>query len=118
MGDTHILGKGPENEATSEHRITRLEHVLGRLEGKPSQPPASADRQPTPAKPAAPAPQKGSGANAKPVAAERTPAEADDTRFRRVYELVDAGASPIKAAEQLGLPLGEVELILNLRDLR
>jgi len=46
------------------------------------------------------------------------PEEAADPRFRRVYELVDAGATPIKAAEELGMPLGEVELILNLRAFR
>lgn len=38
-----------------------------------------------------------------------------DPRFKQVYELADSGAPPIKVAEQLGLPLGEVELILNLR---
>lgn len=38
-----------------------------------------------------------------------------DPRFERVYALIDSGASTISAAEQLSLPLGEVELILNLR---
>ncbi len=46
------------------------------------------------------------------------PADPDDARYERIYELVDAGASPIQVAEQLDLPLGEVELILDLRKLR
>ncbi len=33
----------------------------------------------------------------------------------RVYEMADAGTAPIAIAEALGLMLGEVELILNLR---
>ncbi len=73
----------------ADDRIARLEHVLGRAGGEPTQQPA------------------------KPP-----PVEPVDTRFQQVYDLVDAGASPIKAAEQLDLPLGEVELIMNLRKLR
>ena len=46
------------------------------------------------------------------------PTDPVDPRFERIYELVDAGASPIQVAEQLDLPLGEVELILDLRKLR
>lgn len=41
-----------------------------------------------------------------------------DPRFEHIYELADGGASPIEVAEQLELPVGEVELILNLRKLR
>ncbi|RMF71345.1 MAG: hypothetical protein D6744_18070, partial [Planctomycetota bacterium] len=37
---------------------------------------------------------------------------------RRVYDLFDAGVAPIRIAEQLGVSLGEVELILNLRGFR
>lgn len=48
---------------------------------------------------------------AKPVAPP-------DPRVGRVHELADAGQQPIKIAEELDMPLGEVEFILNLRDFR
>ncbi|MFH1749036.1 MAG: hypothetical protein ABIG44_18550 [Planctomycetota bacterium] len=34
---------------------------------------------------------------------------------QRIYELADAGQSPTQIAEAVALPLGEVELVLNLR---
>ncbi len=40
---------------------------------------------------------------------------ADKRRRARVYELADAGEEPMAIAELLGVPLGEVELLLNLR---
>jgi septal ring factor EnvC (AmiA/AmiB activator) len=55
---------------------------------------------------------------AKPGAAPPTPDPADTdpaTRRRRVYELADSGTVPISIAETLRLPLGDVELLLNLR---
>ncbi|MFQ5804893.1 MAG: hypothetical protein ACE5I3_00420 [Phycisphaerae bacterium] len=94
----------------ADDRIARLEQMLGRHGTEPSQPAA-------PAKPAAQAALEG-GAKDEPPPAKCPDPEPADPRFRRVYELVDAGASPIKAAEELGMPLGEVELILNLRRLR
>jgi hypothetical protein len=94
----------------ADERIARLEGVLGR----------SGDTRP---QPRAPGSAKREGAGETPAGGTDTPAapnpaEPPDPRFQRVYELIDAGSSPIKAAEQLGLPLGEVELILDLRDLR
>lgn len=41
----------------------------------------------------------------------------DDPRFRPVYDLADAGRSPVQIGEALELLPGEVELILNLRTL-
>ncbi len=95
----------------ADDRLGRLEHVLGRLDNRPSRPPAPAGSAPRTA-------QEGCSQSSDPVPSGHPPAERADPRFRRVYELVDAGASPIKAAEQLGMPLGEVELILNLRKLQ
>jgi hypothetical protein len=40
----------------------------------------------------------------------------DDPRFERVYALADAGFSAPKIASQIGSQVGEVELILSLRD--
>jgi hypothetical protein len=39
-------------------------------------------------------------------------------RHRHVYELADSGCSPMAIASRLGLPLGEVELILDMRQLQ
>ena len=38
-----------------------------------------------------------------------------DPRYKNVYDLADAGSSPSDIAERLGMPSGEIELILNLR---
>jgi hypothetical protein len=89
----------------ADDRLARLEHALGRLGRSPVQSPAQAVLE-------------DGGANASRVSEEGDADGPKDPRFRRVYELVDAGASPIKAAEELAMPLGEVELILNLRKLR
>jgi len=95
----------------ADDRLARLEHVLGRTDGQ-------AARSPAPAQLATQAALEDGGANASRLSEERDADEPADPRFRRVYELVDAGASPIRAAEELGMPLGEVELILNLRKLQ
>lgn len=112
----------------ADDRIARLEDLLAGLERRGrsaspahrrderSRPAAPTAKEPTAATPARQATNKNDGAGSTPTG--HPPAEPTDSRFRRVYELVDAGASPIKAAEQLGMPLGEVELILNLRRLR
>ena len=39
-----------------------------------------------------------------------------NARYAHVCAMIDGGASPIETAEKLGLPLGEVELIINLRN--
>ncbi len=63
--------------------------------------------------------------NAPPTALPKAPppgpAEAGaprSERFRRIYEMADAGASALAIADALQIPLGEVELILGLRRLR
>ncbi len=38
-----------------------------------------------------------------------------DPRYKNVYDLADAGSSSVDIAERLGMPAGEIELILNLR---
>lgn len=111
----------------ADERIARLERVLGRPAGsaespgpvpsrnEPSRPPPTGEQR-APAEPAARA--SGPSPERERTGSVTAADEPVDPRFRHVYELVDAGATPIKAAEQLGLPLGEVELILNLRKFR
>lgn len=52
---------------------------------------------------------------AAPPAGDFDPGVAADTRHQVVYELADAGFSPVDIARDLGKTPGEVELILNLR---
>jgi hypothetical protein len=101
----------------ADDRIARLEHMLGHSSTEASRPRANTPS--TPARPPARLPRR-DDAGAAPERGPDTspPVKPIDPRFQRVYDLVDAGASPIKAAQQLNMPLGEVELILNLRDLR
>ncbi len=89
----------------ADDRIARLEGVLGH----------SSDER---AKPGVRSPRNDTGTRPEPRPEERRPIKPVDPRFQHVYDLVDAGASAIKAAQQLNMPLGEVELILNLRNLR
>jgi hypothetical protein len=112
----------------ADERIARLEHVLGRQGGggespghratrdEPSQSGMSAVGRLPSTEPAARDISR--SPEHQPSDSPTTPDESSDPRFRHVYDLIDAGATPIKAAEQLGLPLGEVELILNLRKFR
>ena len=89
----------------ADDRIARLEGVLGHSSNEP-------------AKPAARPPRDDTGTRPEPRPEESRPIKPVDPSFQRIYDLVDAGASTIKAAEQLNMPLGEVELIVNLRKLR
>jgi len=76
--------------------------------------------QPT-SEPGSPSPTASGGAPASPTPSGEAPelangaAGASDRR-RRIYELADAGNTPITIADTLRIPLGEVELLLNLRD--
>jgi hypothetical protein len=52
----------------------------------------------------------------EPAAAPRRAVETfENPRFRRVYELADAGRTPIDIAEATGMMLGEVEMLLEMR---
>ena len=100
----------------ADDRIARLEAALGQSGCEPDQPPTR--RPATSIEPAARPTRDGSGVNPQPRSEPASVRKPGDPRFQRVYELVDSGASAVKAAEQLNMPLGEVELILNLRKLR
>lgn len=127
----------------ADDRIARLESLLARLERVPArrrastpqvrpaaQNPArdpdgrqrslkSVDEVPTPPakSPETPEPKPAraaaTGSDARP-----TPPPPADPRFQRIYTLADGGTAAIKIAEMIGMPLGEVEIILNLRRLQ
>ena len=60
--------------------------------------------------------ETGAAATASPATADApAPARAVDPRHRRVYDLIDSGLSPVEAARETGQSVGEVELILSLR---
>lgn len=66
---------------------------------------------------AAPPPQPRAADATRPetVANEPPPASSRAQRRQRIYELADGGAAPMTIADLLQIPLGEVELLLNVR---
>jgi hypothetical protein len=85
--------------------IQRLEHLIAEAKSLPLAeariPPADA----APADAAAPCPAPPKADTASPV----------PERHQRIYELADAGRSPIDIARELSQSVGEIELILALR---
>lgn len=132
----------------ADQRIARLHALLHRAgdaadTGRPARPPGPDARAagPPPAVGSPPEFEPALGAAAEsradpgttgrppsPAAADRPEAAADNAdggaaaarppRFQRIYELADAGNPPIAIADALHMPLGEVELILGLRNYR
>lgn len=125
----------------ADDRIARLQGLLGR-QRPPA--PSAGDKRPTskPAeKPEAAKPKRAQAfrpglptgttpAPAPPPTGQPTPAGAGSPaeqtppnpspgstaeRRTKVYEMADAGAKPMAIADALQIPLGEVELLLNLR---
>jgi len=118
----------------ADDRIARLEHLLEQSgqpgtrttgsvnaqERKPVSEPAG-EPHPTALPPRASNPPPGASKSSAPTAGASEPAQPvapPDPRVGRVHELADAGQQPINIAEELDMPLGEVQLILNLRDFR
>lgn len=129
----------------ADERIARLESLLARLERVPARrwastpqvrpaaqnpardpdgrrrPSESADEAPPPPGRSLEAPRPTSapaaitGNDVRPTPPAPPPV---DPRLQRIYELADSGTAAIKIAEMIGLPLGEVEIILNLRRLQ
>lgn len=87
----------------ADERLARLEAALSR-----------ADRLAAVGSTSGQSESSDAGAQAAPARAEHP----TDTRHAGVYDLADAGKSPVEIAERLGMPLGEVEVILNLRNFR
>lgn len=102
----------------ADDRIARLEGVLGRPKApKPKEGNRSEKRNVETAKPAAPADSsQAAGRGREP--ADASPRAPLNEEQKRVYDMSDAGTDPIQIAESLGMTLGEVELILNLRNFR
>ena len=107
----------------ADERIARLEKLLGQRSTRP--PTTTPNPPPNPTPNPSPKRQRGiptTPPSRSPERQQRTigpvTTQTDDPRFARLYELIDGGATPVKAAEELGMPLGEVELILNLRKFR
>lgn len=105
----------------ADQRIARLEKLLGRPASASSagpEPPGErfeAGLAPAPPKPpapeVAPPPTVDGAASSESGAFPETRTE----RRQRIYELADKGTTPMTIADLLQMPLGEVELILNLR---
>lgn len=87
----------------ADERLAKLEAALRRADRLAAAGFSSSKSEPS-----------GAGAQAAPVRADRP----TDTRHAGVYDLADAGNPPVEIAERLEMPLGEVEVILNLRNFR
>lgn len=121
----------------ADERITRLEALLTRVEqaggvgaarhaagvsASPSQDAASSSQHTVsssqdPVVASAHDAESADQSAAGPPPADCRRVEVADEQRRQVYALADEGRPLIQIAEKLGLPLGEVELILNLRAL-
>lgn len=113
-----------EINAQLDTKFTRLETVihdadqriaqLQRLQAGEAALDAAA---PEPGTPSAAVPDRGpepvEAAPDPPRPASRAPKTEEQ---RRVFELHDAGNTPVQVAEALGLPLGEVQVMLQLRE--
>ncbi|MFO0972000.1 MAG: hypothetical protein U1A27_00980 [Phycisphaerae bacterium] len=97
--DEHLARLRTATDAVDE----RLRRLAAAGETAPDAPRTPALSAPTPVTPTAPAPATSSAS-----------APADDGS-RRIFELADAGQSPIEIARQVGRSIGEIELLLNLR---
>jgi len=103
----------------ADERIEKLERILGKSESEPDSTSEASSSSPSAAAPPDTEPTNQSNPDDKRCADSLEPADAPlDPRSREIFELIDAGRSPIQAAEVLKMPLGEVELILNLRKYR
>ena len=111
----------------ADARLARLERPLTirsaaravATAGRATPPPAPLPPPPV-AAPDAPGPPESapSAAESPPTMTPQPPtpsSESRDARRQRIYELADAGTTPITIADTLQVPLGEVELVLNLR---
>ena len=117
----------------ADERIARLQGLTGRkrlptsaVSDTPPTSSPSQKRSPTgpvpgeafkPGRPAGTAPAKSDRPPAslvEPVSPKPAPNGPSD-RKAKVYEMADAGAKPMTIADTLQIPLGEVELLLNLR---
>ncbi len=82
----------------ADQRTDRLERLIRRADGEPEID-ITVDDALAPA----------------PTQSPESAASADGARHAAVYELADAGESPVEIAEQTGQSTGEIELILALR---
>lgn len=102
----------------ADDRITRLRGVLQQPDDVQPHPPLTSAKGSRSVPAGASSTKSGGDAESQSRSDQEADEGSADPRFQRIYDLVDAGATPIRAAEELGMPLGEVELILNLRKLR
>lgn len=113
--------------AAADARLARLERPLTTRSaarvvaaaGRATPPPAPLAPPPVAAPDALGQPESESSAAESPPAPPPQPpassSESRDARRQRIYELADTGTTPITIADTLQVPLGEVELVLNLR---
>jgi hypothetical protein len=95
----------------ADDRISRLEY----LNQQTPEPPARADDRGLQQPATLPATDSVADVSATTTAPLEPEPEACSSGRRRIYEMADKGLPAIKIAEAVAAPLGEVELVLNLR---
>ena len=96
----------------ADDRLARLQAATARAERRAEQ--QSGGAAPSPGTPADETPAHVPSETEIPSDSLDSP----DPRHQSVYDLADAGRAPDEIAERLALPLGEGEVILNLRSFR
>ncbi|MDX9912237.1 MAG: hypothetical protein RBS39_10435 [Phycisphaerales bacterium] len=95
-----------------EQLLGEAERVMGELDSRLSSPTAHASHAAVGTTPRGPA---RSGAGRYEHADDEAREPGLPSSHRRVHELADSGLSPVDIARETGTPVGQVELILNLR---
>lgn len=102
----------PDSGASSQPGRSAPEgKIVGATHGEDSSQPGAARSSPA----GPPLQGEGQAEQNGRTAAPPAPLDEEDLRRHRIHELADSGLSPLQIAQQLREPVGEVELILNLR---
>lgn len=96
----------------ADQRIARMSALLTGGAGHAGA--VATDPEFRPGLPLATTPAKNPATDAATTPSEPLPRTREE-RFARIYQLADKGSTPMTIADALQIPLGEVELILNLR---
>jgi hypothetical protein len=110
----------------ADRAAARLEAALAAVQ-PPSPPPTASAAEPPHPRPPEPRSQADAlkAASVEPSASRSTPSTPEtagrtpnDRRYEEIYLLADYGFDPAEIARRVGMPIGEIQLILSLRSKR
>lgn len=109
------FAKLEQSIADADKRISALRILIEEAKKTGAGPRADSAAPSAPTPTATIATTAGSPTDPQPAEQAGSPS-APDERSRRIYELADQGRTPMQIAQELDQKIGEVELILNLRN--